>query len=224
VAPLSPGSTFPQNPFQTFNQFSQQPRFQSRPTPAGSGQTPSSIFQQGLGQNGNFFSVFNPAAFATPASTGARSQRAINSRQASPEGRSSFQRIEYHFPDAEFGGFKPVDHRYPAARSDEDEEYFYYDDEDYEGAIKDELRSAPSERRRNLGDYRDSFAYERVREDPRLEKVARARRLVQSKKKQSHKKQQLHQRQRQQQQVVEREYGGDASEDVLYYDDDEQFY
>ena len=84
--PLTPGSTqFSAQPFQTFNGggLPPQPRFQSRPSPA-SGfrsqpqqqqqpQQPrgppstSSVFGGNFGSNGNFFSVFNPAAFASPA-------------------------------------------------------------------------------------------------------------------------------------------------------------
>ena len=83
--PLTPGSTqFSAQPFQTFNGLPPQPRFQSRPSPAAGfrgqpqqpqpqrprgppQQTTSSVFGGNFGSNGNFFSVFNPAAFASPA-------------------------------------------------------------------------------------------------------------------------------------------------------------
>ena len=84
--PLTPGSTqFSAQPFQTFNGLPPQPRFQSRPSPAsgfrgqqqqqqqpqqqprGPPPSTSSVFGGNFGSNGNFFSVFNPAAFASPA-------------------------------------------------------------------------------------------------------------------------------------------------------------
>jgi hypothetical protein len=219
---FSPASTaFSNQPFQNF----QQPRFQSRPSPASSfggqqqQQQRPSFNQGGQGSNGNFFSVFNPASFASPAT---RNQRAIDSKHQDKKDGGSYQRIEYHFPTPEFGGFKPVDHRYPAARSDEEsdnENYVYYDNEaDYDAAGL-ELVSSASER--SLGDYHDSYAYERLREDPRLERLAKARLTTQRKTKAAaEKKKESNNRRQQQQYDDEFEVG---LEDYEYYYDDSDY-
>ena len=53
-----------------------------------------------------------------------RRQRAIEASHkaaaaANRGNKASYQRIEFNFPDPEFGGFRPVSqsHQYPAARS-----------------------------------------------------------------------------------------------------------